>query len=136
MRKPMPGLLRADDGLVDLSPEEVRRLPKPRDGFEQHVEAVMALYEGHGAALAIPGVRADGVRAQLVRLAALRQQEKTAREQLQMVAGTRLFVASTLWTTLLEVYARARAVGRTNEAVRRSVEDFARFLKKPRRVTP
>jgi len=114
--------------LVDLTPDEVKRLPHPRDGFEAHIEPLLALYQEHRDELASRAVDAAEVRARFTAWRALAAIEASARKHLEMVEETRLLHASKVWSAMLEVYAKARAAARTNPDVARGIADFARFM--------
>jgi hypothetical protein len=121
--------------LIDLSPEEVKRLPKPKGGFLRFAAPLLALYETNGSALG-SGLDAEAARASLSAVEALDAGLDAERKHLEMVQETRLLHASTVWMAMLDVYARARAAARHDPELARAVADFERFMRKPRKNHP
>ncbi|MFO0590686.1 MAG: hypothetical protein U0441_24295 [Polyangiaceae bacterium] len=114
--------------LVDLTPEELRALPHPREGFEQHVQALFDLYLAHPEELTIKALSLDDARNRLNAFEALKPVERSAAKHLEMVQETRALHASKVWSAMLDIYAKAQAVARTNADVRRGLADFAAFM--------
>lgn len=121
--------LETDEALFDLTPEEVSALSKPREGFEAHIEGLLALYEAEADELKIRGLELAEIRAHANSAKALAAIEAAAAKYAEMVRETRLLHAARVWDALLDIYAKAQAVGRTNEAVARGIADFAKFMK-------
>lgn len=114
--------------LVDLSSDEVEKLPKARPGFERFVESMMALYEAHPD-LVIKGLDVAEVRGRFAAFMALEPVERSAAKHLEMVQETRLLNSSKVWKQILEIYAKAQAAARTDADVKRGIADFQDFMK-------
>lgn len=114
--------------LVDLTPDEVEKLPKARPGFERFVEPIVQLYEAHPD-LVIKGLDIAEVRGRFAAFAALEAVERSAAKHLEMIQETRLLNSSKVWKQMLEIYAKAQAAGRTDADVKRGIADFVEFMK-------
>lgn len=119
--------------LVDLTPDEIEKLPKARPGFERFVESVLAVYEGHPD-LVIKGLDVAEVRARFAAFTAMAAVEQSAAKHLEMIQETRLLNSSKVWKQMLEIYAKAQAAGRTDDDVKRGIADFQEFMKTGPRV--
>ncbi len=114
--------------LVDLSTEEVRHLSKPRDGFEQFVEPMLALYQAHRRQLGDLGATTNELRKDLSIYEELSAREAEAHKELSAIEDTRRVHGSKVWDALLDIYARAQAAGRTSIEVKRAIAEFAQFM--------
>jgi hypothetical protein len=119
--------------LVRLSAQARQRLVRPFKDFEQYVEPMLALYEAHGKALGGFALDPDALRAALTEFRALAADERAAEEQLALVKSTRLLRSSTVWSGVLEIYARGRWAARTNPAIKKAISDFQTYMKRPRK---
>lgn len=125
-----------EEVLVDLTPEEMSSLPRPRDGFEAHVEPLMALYARFEEELKIKGFDASSAGKHLASFQALEATERSAAKHLEMVRETRQLHASKAWSAMLDVYAKAQAAARTNKELAASLADFTNFMKTGPRKKP
>ncbi len=114
--------------LVDLTPAELKALPHPREGFEEHVAPLLALYAAHPDELGIKAFSLTEVEGRFGALQALKPVEKSAAKHLEMVQETRALHASKVWSAMLDIYAKAQAAARTSDEVRRGVADFTAFM--------
>src|SRR5262249_15339446 len=119
--------------LVDLPPETVKLLAKPRDGYEEHFDTLLALYEDHAGELGALTMAPDELRARRQRFQELGPEREaaqrmadTAAKHLEMVDETRLLQASRMWTGMLEIYNKARAS--KDPAVKSSIAAFGAFM--------
>jgi hypothetical protein len=121
---------KSGDGLelIDLSPEEVSALSKPRDGFEEHTESLLRLYEGYRDEMKVRGLDPATVRRDLAKFYALRPVRASASKHLEMVEETSAQSSSNVWRAMLEVYAMAQAAGRTNRRIAAAIAPFAKFM--------
>jgi hypothetical protein len=120
---------RTEVELIDLSPEEVRRLPKPREGFDAYAETLIDLYENNVEELSIKGYDASQTRDSLAALQSLKTMESAAKRQLALVQETRLYHMAIVWTAMLDIYARAQSAGRNNPTMKRAIAEFEQFMK-------
>ncbi len=122
--------------LYDLTPAEVKAQLKPRDGFEQHVEKLLALYEAESDDLRVRGLDPAAIREHLANWDALAEPEREAAKYAEIVRETRLYHAAHVWAPLLEIYAKAQAASRTNPDVARGIADFVTYMKTGPRKPP
>lgn len=131
---------RTAPALVDLTPAEIRALPRPREGFEPHVASLLALYHAHQDELSIKSLDPAAVRASFQSYQSLGPLQQSAEKHLEMVSETRVLHGGKTWLALLEIYAKAKAAARTNPEIARGIADFTRFMslgpRKPRPTTP
>ena len=118
---------------VVLSPEDVKKLPRPHKGFDAFAGPLVALFKANSRALSADGLDVGGLLALVRQFQALAETEYAATKQLEKVQTTRLVYAATAWHTLLEMYARALVVGRTNPTVKAGIADFVQFMKHARK---
>jgi hypothetical protein len=119
--------------LVDVAPDDLRRLPRPHKGFDVFASRLATFYRQNEAALRIDGIDIDAMLADVQGYVALAETEYAAQRQLAKVQATRLVHASSAWKTMLEIYARAATVGRVNAAIRAGIAEFADFMKQARK---
>jgi hypothetical protein len=122
--------------LVDLSPEQVARLPRPRDGFESHVEGMLAFYEANKESLGLVKTPADEVRARLGAWQALASVEASAAKHLEMTQETRMLHSSTVWSAMLDIYGRGQQAAKRDPAIAAGIADFEKFMKVGPRKKP
>jgi hypothetical protein len=118
---------------VALSPEDVKKLPRPHKGFDAFVGPLVALFKENSRALSTDGLDVAGLLGVVRQYQALAETEYAATKQLEKVQTTRLVYAANAWHTVLEMYARALVVGRTNAAVKAGIADFVQFMKHARK---
>lgn len=124
------------DELVDLTPDEIKRLPKPRDGFEDYVTSILSLYAAQPE-LYVSTLSASEVEGRFRAFQTLKPLEASAAKHLEMVQETRLLHGSKTWSAMLEIYAKAKVAARTNPEIARGIADFAAFMKLgPRKPQP
>jgi hypothetical protein len=114
--------------LVDLTDEEVRALPKPREGFYEQAEVLLAARAKFGDALSSAKVQPAKVRAMI---AAAKQLEETIaplKKQLEVLEETKLLLNSNAWSDLLEIYGVAQVVAKKDAKVAKAIEPFAKFM--------
>lgn len=121
--------------LVDLTPEAVKALQKPREKFEEHVESLFTLYAAHADKLGALSVDVDEARARLARYTELAPDEESARaeaesanKKLEMVVETRSLQAHTVWGVMLDIYGRAKQAGKKDAQVATAIKPFAKFM--------
>jgi len=123
--------------LINLTREEMASLPKPREGFADHAGALFALYAAHEDELSIKGQTPKDAMARLHAYQTLLDLERVTWALFSRIQDTRALRAGEVWTTMLDVYARARAAGRNDAEMKRAISDFKRFMKhKPRTSKP
>jgi hypothetical protein len=113
----------------EITPNALRRLPRPRAGFERFVEPLLSLHEKQRALLG-GNVDTTDLRARFKSYLALATNEKRLAEELTQVQHARLADAAAVWSGLLDIYARAQAAARTNPAIGRAIADFAVILRR------
>jgi len=75
--------------------------------------------------------------AELEAYRALVEMEHVAQEHLNRIQDTRALRAGNVWSTMLDIYARARSAGRNDVEMRRAIADFAHFMKhKAKKASP
>jgi hypothetical protein len=116
--------------LVALSPDDVKHLLKPMRGFDAYAEELVALFRQNPKALIAGDVDLDGLLEDVGAYQSLAQPEAAAARQLASLQTTRLARSSSAWHAMLELYARAVAVGRTDPTIRAAIAPFVAFLKK------
>lgn len=114
--------------LVDLTAEEVSSLVRPRQGFEAHVEGILAAKAAFADELSSAKVDAAKVRQSLATVAKLDASIAPLKKQLEMLEETRLLLASNAWTDVLEIYGVAQVVAKKNAKVAKAIEPFAKFM--------
>jgi hypothetical protein len=119
--------------LVHLQPKELARLVRPHTGFTDFAEALVEFYRANERLLHVEGLDTKGMLESLSVYQSLRAPEKAAANQLQKLSETRLLHGSTVWSGMLEIYARAVVVGRVNADIGRGIADFEQFMKKKRK---
>jgi hypothetical protein len=115
--------------LLNLSPEEISSLPKPREGFTNHAETLFTLYAEHVDELSIKGQTPQNAMAELEAFQTLLEMERDAQKQLARIQETRALRAGNVWSTMLDVYARAQSAGRKDVEMMRAISDFTHFMK-------
>lgn len=118
----------SDVALVDLTPEEVRSLPKPRDGFEAHVEGLVNAKTKFAKELASASVDPAKTRANVAAAAKLDEAIAPLKKQLEVLEETRLLLTSNVWSDMLEIYRVAQAVAKKDAKVAKAIEPFAKFM--------
>jgi|JI10StandDraft_1071094.scaffolds.fasta_scaffold1995535_1 hypothetical protein len=114
--------------LVDLSSDEVRALPKPREGFADQAADLVALYEKHAGVLGEVETSTTAIREDLAAWHALGPVEQAAIKHAEMATETRLLHAARAWSGMLEIYKRAQAAAPKNRAVASAIEPFEKFM--------
>jgi hypothetical protein len=121
--------------LVDLSPEAVKTLNKPREKFEDHVEPLFQLYVTHQEKLGTLATGIDEGREQLARYTDLAPEEASARaeaeaanKRLELVTDTRALQASKVWGVMLDIYGKAKQAAKTDAAIAAEIKPFATFM--------
>jgi len=118
-----------ESSLVSLTLEQLRRLPKPRAGFEQLAVGLLELYKKNLDKLEMSGVDVDAAAETLAELESLQAMHVEAQKQLALIEDTILYRSSSVWTVVLEIYARAIRVAHTDGAIARAIAPFAQFMK-------
>jgi hypothetical protein len=116
--------------LVDLSPDEVRRLVRPHRGFELFVQPIVALYRANIDALRIKGYDPQTTLDEYAAYQALLAEEQAAQLHLELVQKTRLLYASNAWGAVLRIYARAELAAKLDSVIERGIARFRAFMKK------
>jgi hypothetical protein len=121
--------------LVDLTPEAVKALQRPREKFEEHVESLFTLYADHAGTLGALNVDVDEARARLARYSELlpdedkaRAEAEAANKKLEMVLETRGLQAHTVWSVMLDIYGRAKQAGKKDAQIAAAIKPFAKFM--------
>jgi hypothetical protein len=121
--------LRTATTLVDLSPDEVRRLVRPHRGFEVFVEPMVTMYRANLDALRIKGYDPQTTLDDLAAYEALLAEEQAAQLRLELVQKTRLMHASNAWGGVLRIYARADLAAKADAVIDRAIARFRDFMK-------
>lgn len=121
--------------LVDLSPEAVKALNKPREKFEDHVEPLFQLYASHQEKLGALTTGIDEARERFARYDDLAAEEASARaeaeaanKRLELVTDTRALQASKVWGVMLDIYGKAKQAAKTDAAIAAEIKPFAAFM--------
>jgi hypothetical protein len=121
--------------LVDLSPQAVQALNKPRESFEDHVEPLFSLYAAHQDKLGALATGIEEARERLARFNDLAAEESAARaeaeaanKRLEMVTETRALQASKVWGVMLDIYGKAKQASKTDAAIAAEIKPFASFM--------
>jgi hypothetical protein len=122
--------LRSATTLVDLSPDEVRRLVRPHRGFDLYVQPIIALYRANLDTLRMKGYDPQTTLDEYEAYQSLLAQEQAAQLQLEMVQKTRLMLASNVWGALLRIYARCELAAKVDAVIDRAIVRFRQFMKK------
>ncbi|MBI5498307.1 MAG: hypothetical protein HY904_25115 [Deltaproteobacteria bacterium] len=122
--------------LVDLSPAQVAKLPKPRDGFDAHVDGMLAFYDAHKDALGTVMTGVAEVRARLGAWQSLAAVEASAAKHLEMTQETRLLHSSVVWSALLDIYGRGQQAAKRDPAIAAGIAEFEKFMKLGPRKKP
>jgi hypothetical protein len=117
------------EALVYLTPEEVRRLPKPRAGFEQFVARLVALVNARPDAIRIKGFDAEATLAELRAYMELHAVVNDARLRLAKALDTRLLHGSNVWRTTLRIYRHALAAAQDDVNIEFAIAEFEAFMK-------
>jgi hypothetical protein len=115
--------------LVHLSAADMRRLPKPRNGFEPFAESLIALVKKQPDTLRIKGFDADAVLAELREYQALEAVVTSAKQQLAMAQETRLLHGSNVWRAILRIYRHAQLVALVDPGIAFAIAAFEAFMK-------
>jgi hypothetical protein len=124
----------ASTAIVDLTPEEVQHLAKPKEGFAEYLQPLVELYVSHGGA--IPGFDAETVLTELQAYAELVTQVAEQEAQLSLVMKTRALHASNAWRGGLQIYKWALFEGANNPEIKRGISRFEHFMMRPRKKPP
>jgi hypothetical protein len=117
---------------VHVTSQDLKRLSRPKENFTRHVQPLLALYDAHLDELR--ALTSSEVNDQLAAYESLLAQEAAAQEALDRVQETRALRGSTVWSAMLDIYARAQAAGRNDADIQRGIEDFQAFLKHGKRA--
>jgi hypothetical protein len=117
---------------VRLSGTQIRRLPKPRSGFELPAQQLIALVAERPDVLVVKGFDFSSTPAKLAQYAAMTKVVRDKKLDFQMAADAQLLLGSDLWLTLLVAYQHAKAAARTDPEVAAAIAPFAAFMKKRR----
>lgn len=122
-------------GLVDLTPEAVQALNRPREKFEEHMEPLFQLYATHREKLGALAIDVDEARARLARYAELgpdeakaRAEAEAANKRLEMVLETRGLQASKVWGVMLDIYGKAKQAAKKDAQIAAEIKPFAKFM--------
>jgi hypothetical protein len=115
--------------LIDLSPEAVAKLPKPREGFELHLGELLQIYTDHAQEMSIGNIRAEDLLTHMKTAETLKPLIESARKHLEMLEETSQWHTAQVWSAMLEIYAKAQVVGRSNPDVKNAIEPFVQFMK-------
>jgi hypothetical protein len=123
--------VRASQDVVDLTPEEVLHLAKPKEGFADQIEPLVDLYiANHGA---MPGFDAETVRAELQAYVASEAAVAEQQAALALELKTRVLHASNAWRGGLTLYKWGLVAGQNNPAIKRGISRFEQFMKRKAR---
>lgn len=121
--------------LVDLTPEAMRALGKPREGFEEHVEPLLHVWETHQDKLGVLAMGVDETRERLARyrelepaVVAARAEVAAAEKKLEMVLETRALQASKVWGAMLDIYGKGKQAGKTDAQIADEIKPFMAFM--------
>jgi hypothetical protein len=112
-----------------LSPEEVRSLVPPKEGYEAFAESMTTLYRENLETMRIPGFDPDSITSELSAAAALAAQEAVLATRLALVQKTRRLHTSNAWRGVLQIYDRGRSAAHANPTIRRAIAHFEAFMK-------
>jgi hypothetical protein len=119
--------------LVGAVANTVRRPLRPRTNFEHYVPALMQLYKSNVDALYMSGFDPDAVLAELAAYQSSLLAQQIAWNAFKRQQSNTLQHASNVWSAMLLVYERAKAVARTNPEIRLAITEFVSFMKQWRR---
>jgi hypothetical protein len=125
---------------VNLTTAQLRHLARPREGFEAQLEILIALYRANPQALYIDS-SPDELEAELNAYRDMVAAEDAEREQLATMEDARLVRGSSLWSALLDLYARGQLASRTKPTIKRGIASAEQFMRTHRKrasapVTP
>jgi hypothetical protein len=115
--------------LISITSVARRRLLKPHRNFEEFTAPLVALYVAQIAKLRIDGLDPKATLATLEAYQSLAAEEAAAEAHLALVRGTRLLQSSQVWSTMLEIYARAQLAARKDPLIKAAIADFATYLR-------
>jgi hypothetical protein len=95
-----------DTGGTPLPKERKSRIPKPRGGYELHVEPMLRLNDEHPADLGT-SVSSAEVRAAATEASGIEPKEAAAHARWRALADRRLELLGLVWKKLLEIYGKA-----------------------------
>jgi len=123
----------AERSLVHVSAAEVKRLPRPRGGFETYAETLIALVQKKSGTWRIPGFDAEATLAELAAYRELEPVVSAAQQQLAMAQETRLLHGSNAWRVTLRLYQYAQAAAPDDPDIQFAIAAFEAFMKNGRR---
>jgi hypothetical protein len=122
--------------LVGAVSNQVRRPLRPRMSFEHYAPALMQLYKNNVDALYMSGFDPDAVLAELAVFQSSLLAQQIAWNAFKRQQSTTLQHASNVWSAMLLLYERAKAVARTNPEIKLAIAGFVSFMKQSRRKKP
>ncbi|MEW5849704.1 MAG: hypothetical protein AB2A00_12880 [Myxococcota bacterium] len=124
-------------GLELLDVDTRKRLPKAREGAEEHVRLMEALLADRPDAVVVPGVVPGDLSAAWDRAEALAPLRAELAGFLQAVDDTILKNSSAAWKAALDILAVARGVARRDPTIREAIASTEAFLSTgPRKKEP
>jgi hypothetical protein len=112
-----------------LTAAELRRLPKPRGGFQLFAPTFVTLLRGK---MPIAGIDPDEVLELVSSLQGVDAAIADAKNALALALETKQVNGSSLWRIELAAYAHAKVWAKTDPEIARAIEPFETFLKKGR----
>jgi len=120
----------AAKSLVHLAAADLKRLPRPRGGFEAFAESLVTLAQKKAGTWRIPGFDAEATLAELAAYRELEPVVSAAQQQLAMAQETRLLHGSNAWRTTLRLYHFAQAAAPDDPDIQFAIAAFEAFMKR------
>lgn len=118
--------------LVHLSKSDVKRMLKPRAGFEAYVAQLVELATAQPA-LQSKSFDAKAILDELRAYQTMQGVVAEAKKQLALARETRLQHASNVWRAMLRIYEHAQAEAKDDADVQYAIAGFEAFMKNGRK---
>ncbi len=126
---------KATVALVHLSTAEMRRMPKPRTGFEPFAQRLADLVDGNATVSQAAGVDVSAMLEELAEYEAAHSAALSLRNQLKLAEQTEFLHASNVWSLELRIYRVAKALGVDDQDILNALADFEEFMRRKKRTT-
>ena len=120
---------KATVALVHLSTAEMRRMPKPRTGFEPFAQRLADLVDGNATVSQAAGVDESSMMGELAEYEAAHSAALSLRNQLKLAEQTEFLHASNVWMFELRIYRVAKTLGVDDQDIQNALADFEAFMR-------
>ena len=126
----------SEDGiaLIALSKDDLRKLLKPRIGFERIAEQLIELFRDNPDWLAQGGVDLAQLEADIEAYTTLMMEERNAKVRARLVLSTRAYHGSRAYATTLRLYERAVVASHASPKMENEIANIVTFMKCARKA--